>query len=155
MPGLIQAVGRNARRGFPGAALFEIGPIFQGDEPGDQRTVIAAVLQPSAVRTWKPVGDEDIYALKADLLALLRELGAPATMAVDQIQPATWWRPGRSASLRLGKNALATFGELHPATLTAMDVEGPILAFEIILDLIPEPKRGKAKTKPALRLSPL
>ena len=44
LPGLIQAVGRNARRGFPGAALFEIGPIFAGDEPGDQRTVIAAVI---------------------------------------------------------------------------------------------------------------
>jgi phenylalanyl-tRNA synthetase beta chain len=155
LPGLIQAVGRNARRGFPGAALFEIGPIFAGDEPGDQRTVIAAVLQPSAARTWKAAADEDVYALKADLLALLRDLGAPATMAVDQAQPAAWWRPGRSASLRLGKNVLATFGELHPATLTAMDVEGPILAFEIVLDLIPEPKRGKAKTKPALKLSPL
>ncbi len=155
LPGLIQAVGRNARRGFPGAALFEIGPIFAGDEPGDQRTVIAAVLQPSGGRTWKSAADEDVYALKADLLALLRELGAPASMAVDQGQAAAWWRPGRSASLRLGKNAVATFGELHPATLSAMDVAGSVLAFEIVLDLIPEPKRGKAKTKPALKLSPL
>ena len=82
-------------------------------------------------------------------------MGAPASLAVDQDQPGAWWRPGRSASLRLGKSVLATFGELHPATLTAMDVEGAILAFEIVLDLIPEPKRGRAKTKPALKLSPL
>jgi phenylalanyl-tRNA synthetase beta chain len=154
LPGLIQAVGRNARRGFPGAALFEIGPIFAGDEPGDQRTVVAAVVQPNAARTWKPSQDEDVYALKGDLLALLHDLGAPTSLAVTQQQPAAWWRPGRSASLRLGKNALATFGELHPATLAAMDVEGPLLAFEIVLDLIPEPKRGRAKTKPALKLSP-
>ena len=154
LPGLIQAVGRNARRGFPGAALFEIGPIFAGDEPGDQRTVIAAVLQPSAARTWKPAADEDVFALKGDLFALLRDLGAPTSLAVTQQQPAAWWRPGRSASLRLGKNALAAFGELHPATLAAMDVEGPLLAFEVVLDLIPEPKRGRAKTKPALKLSP-
>ncbi len=154
LPGLIQAVGRNARRGLPGAALFEIGPAFSGDEPGDQHTVIAAVLQPSATRNWKSASDEDIHALKGDLLALLRDLGAPAA-AVDQTQPAPWWRPGRSASLRLGKAVLATFGELHPATLAAMDVEGPVQALEIALDLIPEPKRGRAKTKPALELSPL
>jgi phenylalanyl-tRNA synthetase beta chain len=154
LPGLIQAVGRNARRGFPGAALFEIGPIFAGDEPGDQRTVIAAVLQPTVVRTWEPSADEDVYALKGDLLALLRDLGAPAAVTVDQGHPAAWWRPGRSASLRLGKTVVATFGELHPATLTAMDVEGTVLAFEIVLDHIPEPKRGKAKTKAALKPSP-
>ena len=155
LPGLIQAVGRNARRGFPGAALFEIGPVFAGDEPADQKTVIAAVLQPRKGRQWNPARDEDVYDLKGDLLALLRELGAPASMAISQDQPAPWWRPGRSASLRLGKVAVATFGELHPATLTAMDVEGPVLAFEVVLDSIPEPKRSKAKTKPALKLSPL
>ncbi len=155
LPGLIQAVGRNARRGFPGAALFEIGPVFAGDEPGDQKTVVAAVLQPMSGRRWNGGADEDLYAVKGDLLALLGELGAPASLAVGQDQPGAWWRPGRSASLRLGKVAVATFGEVHPATLAAMDVDGPILAFEMVLDLIPEPKRGKAKTKPALKLSPL
>ena len=88
LPGLIQAVGRNARRGFPGAALFEIGPIFAGDEPGDQRTVVAAVIQPSVARTWKAAADEDVFALKGDLFALLRDLGAPASLSVGQDQPA-------------------------------------------------------------------
>ena len=32
--------GRNARRGFADAALVEIGPIFSGDRPQDQRTAI-------------------------------------------------------------------------------------------------------------------
>ena len=36
-----------------------------------------------------------------------------------------------------------------------MDVEGPIYAFELWLDAIPEPKRKTAKTKPALSLSAL
>ena len=52
LPGLIQAVGRNARRGFSGAALFEIGPVFAGDEPADQTTVVTAVLQPRTARRW-------------------------------------------------------------------------------------------------------
>ena len=155
LPGLIQAVGRNARRGFPGAALFEIGPVFAGDNPSDQSMAIAAVLQPSLQRRWNAAPGEDIYGLKGDLLALLRDLGASALFMTSQEQPGAWWRPGRSATLRLGKTTLAAFGELHPATLAVLDVEGPVLAFEIALDLIPEPKRGKAKTKPPLALSPL
>ena len=45
LPNLIEAVGRNARRGFPDGALFEIGPVFAGDRPHDQRTAIAAVAR--------------------------------------------------------------------------------------------------------------
>ncbi len=155
LPGLIEAVGRNARRGFPGAALFEIGPIFLGDEPADQKTVIAAVLQPSGRRRWDKGPAEDVFALKADLLALLAELDAPvASLQLDQTPPAAWWRPGRSATLRLGKAPLATLGEIHPAALKALDVDGPVLAFEVRLDAVPEPKAGKAKTKPPVQLSP-
>ena len=52
LPGLIEAVGRNARRGFPDTALFEVGPVFAGDAPADQRTAIAAVLAPRGPRRW-------------------------------------------------------------------------------------------------------
>ena len=47
LPNLIEAAGRNARRGFPDAALFEIGPVFSGDRPQDQRTAVAAILAPA------------------------------------------------------------------------------------------------------------
>ena len=154
--GLIEAVGRNAKRGFKDAALFEIGPVFAGDEPGDQRTSIAATLAPGATRRWDQAPGDDLFTLKADLLSLLEELGAPtASLRTAQGDAPAWWRPGRAAELRLGKAAIAAFGEVHPATLKAMDVEGPIYAFELWLDAIPEPKRKAAKTKAALSLSPL
>jgi phenylalanyl-tRNA synthetase beta chain len=41
---------------------------------------------------------------------------------------------------------LAHFGELHPATLKAMDVEGPVVAFEVFLDAVPpEKKKSRAR----------
>lgn len=154
LPGLIQAAGRNARRGFPSVALFEIGPVFAGDEPADQRTVIAAVTASRTARHWTGADGDDLYSLKGDLLDLLTEIGAPtASLVMGQEQPGSWWRPGRSATFRLGKTIVAALGELHPATLRAMDVDGPLLAFELWLDAVPEPKRGKGKTKPALVLS--
>jgi phenylalanyl-tRNA synthetase beta chain len=156
LPGLIEAAGRNARRGFPDCALFEIGPVFAGDEPGDQRTAIAAILAPRASKRWDGSRGDDLFTLKADLLALLDEIGAPAgSLQVVQDGAPPWWRPGRYARLQLGPKAvLGAFGELHPRALAHLDVEGPILAFEAWLEAVPEGRRKAAKTKPALQLSP-
>jgi phenylalanyl-tRNA synthetase beta chain len=155
LPNLIEAVGRNARRGYPDAALFEIGPIYRGDQPGDQSAVIAAVLAPHPARRWDGRSEDALFTLKGDLEALLAELSAPPLQTV-QGQSAPWWSPGRSARLQLGpKTVVAEFGEIHPAVLKALDVDGPVLAFELHLDLVPEPKRREVKTRQAFQPSPL
>ena len=155
LPNLIEALGRNARRGYPDAALFEIGPIYRGDQPGDQSAVIAAVLAPHPPRRWDGRSEDALFALKGDLEALLAALSAPPLQTVPG-QSAPWWSPGRSARLQLGpKTVVAEFGEIHPAVLKALDVEGPVLAFELHLDLVPEPKRREVKTRQAFQPSPL
>jgi len=157
LPTLIEAAGRNAKRGFADVALFEIGPVFAGDQPRDQRTCITAILAPHPARRWDGVAGDDLFDLKGDLLALLDEIGAPvASMQVAQGSASGWWHPGRSARLQLGPRAvIAEFGAIHPGVLKAMDVDGPVLGFEIWLEAIPEPKRRAIKTRPALTLSPL
>jgi phenylalanyl-tRNA synthetase beta chain len=45
------------------------------------------------------------------------------------------------------------FGEIHPYVLDALDVEGPLVGFELILDDIPPPKSKPTKAKPKLELS--
>ncbi|MGH6958820.1 MAG: phenylalanine--tRNA ligase subunit beta, partial [Caulobacteraceae bacterium] len=157
LPSLVQAAARNARRGFADCALFEIAPVYAGAEPADQRTAIAALVAPHAPRRWNKAPEEDLFALKGDLMSLLDELGAPvANLQIAQSDPRPWWRPGRAARLQLGPKAvLAEFGELHPRVLAALDAEGPMLAFEVWAEAIPEPKRKGAKTRPALALSPL
>ena len=157
LPGLIQAAGRNAARGFGDVALFEIGPVFLGLEPQDQRTVMAALAAPVAARRWDGVAEDPLFALKSDLFSLLDELGAPtASLQVVQGGTSPWWHPGRSARIQLGPKAvIAEFGQLHPATLRALDVDGPLYAFELTVDTLPEAKKKAVKTRPALDLSPL
>ena len=41
LPALLQAAARNQARGFPDMALFEVGPVFTGGEPGDQHLQIS------------------------------------------------------------------------------------------------------------------
>ncbi len=61
-----------------------------------------------------------------------------------------FYHPGRSGVVRQGPRlVLATFGELHPRVVQALDLGGPAAAFEVFLDRVPEPKRRR-KSPPDL-----
>ncbi|MDP3403564.1 MAG: phenylalanine--tRNA ligase subunit beta [Brevundimonas sp.] len=149
LPNLIQAAARNAARGHADVALFEIGPIYLGDQPGDQRTVITGLVSARAARHWAGPGEDALFALKADLMGLLEDIGAPVgSLQLAQGSNRDWWHPGRSARLQLGpKTVIAEFGAVHPRILKALDADGPMLAFEIVLDAVPEPRTKGGSTK--------
>ncbi len=160
LPGLIKAAQRNADRSFGDVALFEVGQIFLGDGEDDQRMAAAAIrrgtARPSGTgRHWDGAAQE-INALdaKEDALALLASLGI-ATGGL-QVVPGgpDWMHPGRSATLQFGpKGIVGAFGEIHPKTLKLLDVKGPLVGFEIILDGLPLAKAKPTKMKPKLKLS--
>jgi phenylalanyl-tRNA synthetase beta chain len=161
IPSLVAAAQKNADRGFPDVGLFEVGQVFRGDQPQDQLTAAAgmrrSLAKPSGLgRHWsKRDGEVDAFDAKADALAVLVAAGAPAQAL--QIAPGgpAWFHPGRSGTIQIGpQNVLGHFGELHPSALEALDAEGPLVAFEVILERIPEPKAKPTRAKPALELSP-
>ena len=159
IPGLAEAAERNARRGFHDVALFEVGQVFLGDGAEDQRIAAAALRRGMAKRLgsgrhWSGGGNVDVYDAKADALALLTALGV--NLSAVQIAPGgpPFLHPGRSASLQFGPKLQAGwFGELHPKALETLDVEGPVVAFEITLDALPAPKAKPTKAKPKLERS--
>jgi len=156
LPGLLAAARRNIARGAQSVTLFEVGRRYLAD--GERPTlglVLAGARGPRHWRTGK-AGGFDAYDAKAEALALLAAGGAP----VDNLQAlpgaAGVYHPGRSARLCLGpKNALAEYGELHPATLKAFDLEGPVAAAEIFLDAVPQKRSAghmrEAYAPPALQ----
>ena len=119
LPGLLRAAARNQARGFPDLALFEIGQVFPGGEPGEQ-VLLATALRVGATAPRDPHGSRrpvDLHDARADAEAALAAIGAPAALMIQRSAP-DWFHPGRSAVLSLGpKNALAAFGELHPRVL--------------------------------------
>ena len=159
IPGLVLAAQKNADRGFNDVALFEVGQIFRGDRPEDQVTAASGVRRRLARlaggRNWSTGAAEvDTFDAKADALAVLAAAGA-APQAL-QIVPggASWLHPGRSGTLQIGpQNVLGWFGELHPKILQALGAEGPLVAFEVVLERIPEAKAKPTRAKPPLELS--
>ncbi|MEQ1649506.1 MAG: phenylalanine--tRNA ligase subunit beta [Hyphomicrobiaceae bacterium] len=160
LPGLMAAVARNRNRGFDDIALFEVGQSYRGDKPEDQVTATAGVRAGAAHiigngRHWQDKsGNTDIYDVKADCIAALAAAGIDASKAQITRDAPTWFHPGRSATLRLGpKLALAHFGELHPATVKLMGLDGAVTAFEVYLSDLPAEKKKASRAKPALDLN--
>jgi phenylalanyl-tRNA synthetase beta chain len=160
LPGLIKAAQRNVDRSFADVALFEVGQCFASDEP-DGQTIKAAAVRRGTARA-EGVGRHwdggavavDAFDAKADAMALLAALNVP--LAGVQVVPGgpAWLHPGRSGTLQFGpKVVVGAFGEVHPKVLRALDVKGPLVAFEITLDLLPPPKAKPTKIKPKLTLS--
>ncbi len=157
LPNLVAAAGRNVDRGFAEVALFEIGPQYADDSPEGQATVAAGIRRGNlGARHWAAeTRAVDAFDAKADALAALTAAGAPVDSLQVAAEAPAWYHPGRSGALRLGpKTTLAWFGELHPAVLDAVDVEGPLVGFEVFLADIPRPK-AKATTRPPLDVSDL
>ncbi len=132
--------------------LFEAGPIYLGDGPKDQRRVVAALVRPVKTRHWQGASDDyDVYAAKADLFAVLSALGQPSERFQVDAPRQPHWHPGQAACLKLGpKVTIAHFGALHPRVLKALDVDGPVYAFELNLNALPQMKAKTSKTKPVL-----
>jgi len=161
LPNLIEAAERNDARGYANAALCEVGPVFAGVKPGDQTMVAAGIRSGSnSQRHWSDNNAAravDVYDAKADAIAALEVCGAPGANAQISTDAPEYYHPGRSGVLRLGKNVLASFGEIHPAILEEMGIKFPVVGFEIMLDNIPQQKGGKKKgtEKAMLNLQPL
>jgi phenylalanyl-tRNA synthetase beta chain len=160
LPGLVAAAQANADRGFPDVALFEVGQVFKGDRPEDQLIAASGVRRGFASskgmgRHWSGAAAVDALDAKADAFAVLSAAGAP--MQALQVVPGgpDWLHPGRSGIIQIGpQNVLGYFGELHPRVLEALRADGPLVAFEVILDRIPDAKRKPTRAKPVLELIP-
>jgi len=146
---LAMAAQRNAARGWGDVGLFEIGPGFP--EPDGQHLVAAGLRAGQSARHWQGGAVAvDAMQAKADVWTILSALGVPMeALSVSADAPA-FYHPGRSGVVRHGpKTVLATFGALHPLVLTSLALSGAVVAFEIYLDAIQDPKRRK-KSSPDL-----
>jgi len=161
LPGLLTAAQRNKNRGVSDLGLFELGQAYRDDTPAGQLMLASGVRMgnsklPGGGRHWSGNADAaDVYDVKADAAATLTILGIDAAKAQITRDAPAWFHPGRSGTFRLGpKLVLAHFGEVHPETLNLLDVDGPIVAFEIFLSALP-PEKRKSRARAPLAVADL
>ncbi len=154
LPNLLAAAKRNADRGYPDCALFELGAQYRDDTPAGQEAMATGLRSGrTGPKRWDDPGRPvDALLAKSDAVAALAAAGVAADSLQMGADPPAWYHPGRGGSLRLGPRLLALFGEIHPAIVAAYDLKAAA-GFEIFLDAVPLP-RARGKARPLLKLSP-
>ncbi len=137
---------KNQDRGYLDLSLFEIGPTFSGNKPGEQQVVLGGLKSGVENRkTWNSKARNiDVFDVKADTLKTLVELGIEEKDLFISNKTQDYYNPGRSGSINLKSlngPQLAFFGEIHPAIISNIDLqEKNVCGFEIFQKNIPEPK---------------
>lgn len=148
VPNLMEAYQKNAARGQNDLGLFEIGPVYSGAKPEQNRVSIAGLRtgQNAAKNIYKDSRAVDAFDAKADALSIIALVLSPDKVQIES-GAASHYHPGRSGTLRLGPKVIGYFGELHPALLKKWDIEDAVSAFEIFPNELPPAPKAKAKAE--------
>lgn len=138
LPGLVDALARNAARQQPRVRLFEVGRVFAsrdaGQAPLETRRLAAVAMGAAQVAHWsESERAADVFDLKGDLESLAACAGAVLTY---QPGTAAYGHPGRSADVLRDGERIGWIGELHPRLARALDLEPRVLGFEVDLDAL-------------------
>ena len=158
LPGLLQAIDTNQRRGTPDVRLFEVGRAFwfesRGKRPNERR--LAAFAWSGAARPvhWadpaREVSYPDVAGVVEHVLAGLR----PGHAATARARAPAAFHPGRSATWSLPNGAVvARAGALHPARQRRF--ERPVWVAEIDLDVLRSVPAPTVRFSGVPRLSPV
>jgi phenylalanyl-tRNA synthetase beta chain len=133
-PGLLAALQHNRNRQQARVRLFEAGLRFSRAEDGGmaQEPMLAGLVAGTRMpEQWgAPAAPVDFFDLKGDLEALLRLLGLHDAARFEPARhPAL--HPGQCAELRWAGEGWGLLGALHPALAGALDLDGPVLLFEL------------------------
>ncbi len=137
---------KNLDRGFKDVSLFEIGPIFKDNKPGEQLTVIGAIKSGKISRlNWNEENRSvDVFDAKKDVIQTLVEAGYDRQNLFVREKSPSYYHPGKSGSVYLDKddiNLVAYFGEIHPNIIKKLDIKTEALVgFEIYLDYLKDKK---------------
>lgn len=139
LPGLIDAMDRNARRGQGPLAFFEVGRIFRrGTEEYEETTSIGVALAgPMVPAHWERasrLGPADFYTAKGLVERLCTGLGAGEPAFARSDDPRL--HPGRAASVFLHGEPIGYVGELHPDRMHELHVRDRVIVFELSFEAL-------------------
>ena len=137
---------KNLDRGFKDVSLFEIGPIFKDNKPGEQLTVIGAIKSGKISRlNWNEENRSvDLFDAKKDVIQTLVEAGYDRQNLFVREKSPSYYHPGKSGSVYLDKDDIdpvAYFGEIHPNIIKKINIKTEaLIGFEIYLDYLKDKK---------------
>ena len=140
-------INKNLDRGFKDLSVFEIGPIFNGSNPGEQNTVVCGLTAGKKSRlSWiEKDRNIDVFDVKRDVVQTLVEAGYDSEKFFIDSETPNYYHPGKSGRLFLDNRkdkVAAYFGEMHPNILKKIDMKTEsLVGFEIFMDNLKLPEK--------------
>ncbi len=156
IPNLLVAVNQNKSKMITCGKIFEVGPIFDESLEDKQVNVATGIAYGNiSGNNWNSSKKNfDVFAIKSDLMLILKSLNTPIdNLSYESISNKVY-HPGKSSSLRIGKNIIANFGELNPILLKSLNISNIVVAFEIFTETLAQFQSKKTSTKSAFDNNP-
>ncbi len=147
LPGLMETLVRNLRRQQSRVRFFETGRVFDQEDTLRESFHLAAVACGNVVpEQWGSIGrSTDFYDIKGDLQGLLSLRGNTGEIKFRNTDLA-WLHPGQAAMVSIDSVDIGWLGSIHPSILKQLEIKGPVLAFEVDIDLLSKREIPYAKS---------
>ena len=154
LPNLLKIACNNINRSYKDLSLFELGPIFfEADNITPVKSVAGIRIGATLPKNFHiATQDVSIFDIKSDLETIFSYSSLELDKCQIQNIAPSYYHPTRSATISLGKNVIAYFGQIHPSILKSFDIECDVMAFELDLSKLPMTKEKFGK-KSKLRIS--
>lgn len=143
--GLLESYKKNVARNFSNLSLFEIGNVFAADA---QKLMISG-LRAGKNKEENHYGDArnfDVFDVKKDFAEVIESFGLRfESLQLSTANAPKYYHPHRFADLRLGKNLVGFFGEIHPTIAKKFDLKNRVNLFEIFVDTLPNQQKSGAR----------
>jgi phenylalanyl-tRNA synthetase beta chain len=139
IPGLMDALERNLRRGNSPLAFFEVGRVFasEGDTYSETMMVGGVLAGPVSAGSWDkkaPLVPADYYMARGLVERLADGLHAAGLEFERSGDPRL--HPGRSATILLDGTPIGYVGELHPRHTADLRIRDRVVTFGILFDAL-------------------
>ena len=150
-PNLLSSINSNISRMYDYGKLFEVGPQFSGNKEDDQQMMATGIHYGLAnINNWQDKKRNlDVFDMKSDVYFILDQLNIPTANILYEETSSAFFHPGKSTKLKIGKNIIAQFGEIHPYILQKFEIKTNVAGFEIFLDNLDQFQHKKISTKKA------
>lgn len=126
IPSMIEALCRNNSYSNSEACIFDIGKTYSKGRDGN-------ILENNVLTIGMYGKKFDYFTLKGVVEALFKHIGI--TFMLER-EGETFYHPGKSARIVLGKNILGKFGAIHPYVMKNYDTKVEFFICEIYLDKV-------------------
>ena len=156
IPNLLDSIQKNQGRLLNNAGIFEVGPQYENFKKEGQHNMASGIKYGTVYfDNWNEEKRFiDVFDIKSDIFNLLSSFGISIEKLGFEYKAPSWYHPGKSCVIKLGKEILGFFGDINPIILNVYGITTNVCAFEVFLDKLSVYRKKTNSIKSSFKSNP-